>query len=208
MITFFVIKIYNYIMIKSNKEIEKIYNEYHDYLIKIFTKKTYNYDLSKDLSQDCFLHIIKQLEKNENISISKSWVYTVASNFYIDYIRSNKKHINNISLSGSLINDYDYTITDGCKNDYISLDKLVYQTNNESIKTELYNNINEVIINLLKDKNQKNIYTQYYVKGNTVTTTATTLNLERNFVYKTINEIKTIIKENLQPEYYDNIYKN
>jgi RNA polymerase sigma factor (sigma-70 family) len=187
---------------KSNKEVEEIYKKYYDYLMSVFSKKTYNYDLSKDLTQDCFLHIIKQLEKNKDIVLTKSWIYKVASNFYIDYIRVNKKYKNNISLSNiSSFNNPSNTY----KNDYINVDTFIYQTNNESIKTELYSNLSDIILNLLKNYEQKEIYTQYYIKGNTVSTTATTLNLERNFVYKTINEIKTIIKLNLKEEYHDNI---
>jgi len=187
---------------KSNKEVEEIYKKYYDYLMSVFSKKTYDYDLSKDLTQDCFLHIIKQLEKNKDIVLTKSWIYKVASNFYIDYIRVNKKYKNNISLSNiSSFNNPSNTY----KNDYINIDTFIYQTNNESIKTELYSNLSDIILNLLKNYEQKEIYTQYYIKGNTVSTTATTLNLERNFVYKTINEIKTIIKLNLKEEYHDNI---
>ena len=187
---------------KSNKEVEEIYKKYYDYLMSVFSKKTYDYDLSKDLTQDCFLHIIKQLEKNKDIVLTKSWIYKVASNFYIDYIRVNKKYKNNISLSNiSSFNNPSNTY----KNDYINVDTFIYQTNNESIKKELYSNLSDIILNLLKNDEQKEIYTQYYIKGNTVSTTATTLNLERNFVYKTINEIKTIIKLNLKEEYHDNI---
>lgn len=71
-----------------NKEIfEKLYNSYAKDLRRFLFYKTQNMDLAEDILQDSFIKLWDNCAKVD-ISKSKSFLFTVASNMFLNY----KKH--------------------------------------------------------------------------------------------------------------------
>lgn len=67
----------------------KIYKEYFPYVYRYLYGLTYNHQIAEDLTQEAFTKALSVLQfPNESI---KSWLFTVAHNLYVDYIKKNRR---------------------------------------------------------------------------------------------------------------------
>jgi RNA polymerase sigma-70 factor, ECF subfamily len=95
-ITFYLI---NYRKTKDKIWFEKIYYLFMPKIYNYFYYKTKDKQISEDLSGEVFLKIFNNLEtKNLNGQSIKFWIYKIAKNQLIDYIRKTKKDSENILL--------------------------------------------------------------------------------------------------------------
>lgn len=84
---------------------ELIQRHYKDVYTYVF-RQTKNEELSKDLTQDIFIAVLKSIRSFEGSRASfKTWVYKIASNKIIDYYRS--KHYKYSNLFEE-IDNYDF----------------------------------------------------------------------------------------------------
>ena len=85
---------------------EKIYEKYIDEIYKFVYLKTFDKELSQDITSQTFLKSIdkiKQFKNNEKKSNFRAWLYRISYNLIID----NSKHKSNFSLDDFLEIWYD-----------------------------------------------------------------------------------------------------
>lgn len=71
--------------------VEEIYNSYKKIVYCYFYKSTYNYHISEELTQDTFLKAYKYLGTFRGESSIKTWIFKIARNTYITYIKRNER---------------------------------------------------------------------------------------------------------------------
>lgn len=77
-----------------------------EYLVQLYEKKIYVYiyamiksrETSKDLTQDVFIKVYKNLYKYNPDYPIKPWIFKIAYNTTINYIKKNKKHLSDVSI--------------------------------------------------------------------------------------------------------------
>ena len=81
---------------------EHLFNRYRDSITKLYLQKTFgNIDDTNDLLQETFVKVYLNMHKYNNTYTFGQWVYTIARNTFIDYIRKRRElfPIENITLS-------------------------------------------------------------------------------------------------------------
>ncbi|MDO4370800.1 MAG: sigma-70 family RNA polymerase sigma factor [Clostridia bacterium] len=71
---------------------------YYDYVFGFLLKTTADAALSEDLTQETFLKMVRNIEKfdpNGGAGLG-TWLITIAKNGYIDHLRRNRIHLENI----------------------------------------------------------------------------------------------------------------
>ena len=68
-----------------------LYEQFYPFLYKYLLKLTLQEDLSKDIAQDTMLKCYKHLHAFKGDSKFSSWMISIASRVYIDYIRKKKR---------------------------------------------------------------------------------------------------------------------
>lgn len=97
----------------SHKLISKAYEEFYPSILSYITYKTSSQLDSEDLTQDVFLRLLdyKQMLREETI---KSFIYTIARNIVIDYIRRHYKKqevsANMFEFMPTFINDLEHKL--------------------------------------------------------------------------------------------------
>lgn len=74
----------------------ELYEKYVDQIYKFIYLKTYNVELSQDLTSQTFLKALDKIStfKNDETSSFKSWIYRIAYNLVIDDYKTKKESIN------------------------------------------------------------------------------------------------------------------
>jgi len=87
----------------NNKQVEKIIagdrfafeeliNEYKDSVIRTCMGFVHNYNDAEDITQDVFIEIYESINKFRGDSKLSTWIYRIAVNKSLNFIRKNKKH--------------------------------------------------------------------------------------------------------------------
>ena len=72
-------------------DIETIYKEYHDKVLRYIRSKVSNEEDAEDICADVFLKVQKRIhEYDEKKAAASTWVYTIARNAVIDFYRTNR----------------------------------------------------------------------------------------------------------------------
>lgn len=71
---------------------EEIYKEYYTPLVNFINRYLNNIENSRDVVQFTFVKIWKQKDTIEIKTSTKSYIFQMAKNAMVDYIRANKKH--------------------------------------------------------------------------------------------------------------------
>ncbi len=73
---------------------------YYDYVFGFLLKNTADEILSEDLTQETFLKMIRSIEKYDPGGSASfgTWLITIAKNCYIDHLRRNRIHLEDIDL--------------------------------------------------------------------------------------------------------------
>lgn len=83
--------------------IEYVYSRYFEYIYKIFYFKTHNIEDSQDLTTKTFLKINRNLDRyNSDKGAISTWITTIANNIFIDFLRSNSKRKNDVTIDENL----------------------------------------------------------------------------------------------------------
>lgn len=86
---------------KDLKAFDDIFSRYYKPIYYFICKMVHDKDTAEDITQDCFVKVFKGLSKvDDNIKLSP-WIYRIAHNACIDYIRKHKS-------SFELIDNVDY----------------------------------------------------------------------------------------------------
>ncbi len=92
----------------DNIAFEHLFNRYRDSITKLYLQKTFgNVDDTNDLLQETFVKVYLNMHKyNRNYTFGQ-WLYTIARNTFIDYIRKRREvlPIDNINISDGIYLD-------------------------------------------------------------------------------------------------------
>ena len=81
----------NYKKSKDKKWFEKMYNLMMPKIYRFYYLKTFNKELSEDLTSEVFIRVYLNLSKtNLNKKSFMAWIYKIANNLLIDHFRKNK----------------------------------------------------------------------------------------------------------------------
>ena len=92
---------------KTEKEREelsrKIWDKYHKRLLYFI--RSFSREESEDLLQEIFLKVFNNLEKFNPLYSFKVWIYTIAKNHCINYLKKNLKEITLLGDASLLIDN-------------------------------------------------------------------------------------------------------
>lgn len=77
---------------------DELIRSYYDYVYGFLLKATADDTLTEDLTQETFLKMIRNIEKFDpkGSAAFGTWLITIAKNCYIDYLRKNRIHLEDI----------------------------------------------------------------------------------------------------------------
>ena len=94
---------------------QELISEYHPFVYKFLYKLSGNEEIAKDLTQDTFLKVIKNIEKFDTKGSAKfsTYIITISKNLYIDYFRLGKRKLLNVPIDQYInLNDASADIED------------------------------------------------------------------------------------------------
>lgn len=109
---------------------ERLMKKYYKLVNNLIYRMIYNKDDVEDLTQEAFIKAFNSLEKFDHQFAFSTWLYKIASNNCIDYLR--KKKLNTISIDKEIDGedeDLRFEIPD---NDYVP-DKNILETEKQAI---------------------------------------------------------------------------
>ena len=94
------IKIIKRCQMGDKEAFQELISEYHPFVYKFLYKLSENEEVAKDLTQDTFIKVIKNIEKFEIKGSAKfsTYIITISKNLYIDYLRQEKRILLNIPI--------------------------------------------------------------------------------------------------------------
>src|SRR5260221_12923026 len=79
--------------IKGNKkDLEILIGRYNDYIFNVCYKMLWNIDDAKDLTQEILISVITKLDSFKFQSSFKTWLYRIATNHTLNFIKSSKRY--------------------------------------------------------------------------------------------------------------------
>lgn len=87
---------------------QELISKYHPFVYKFLIKITEDEQVAEDITQETFLKIIKNMEKFDVHGKAKfsTYIITISKNCYIDYLRKEKKFLQDVPI-GETINAED-----------------------------------------------------------------------------------------------------
>lgn len=104
----------------EHRAFEELIQQYYPYVSGFLLKTTADETLTEDLTQETFLKMIQSIEKfdtNGNAGFG-TWIIAIAKNCYIDYLRKNSVHIEDVD---------DLQISDGKDIEQETETKILYE---------------------------------------------------------------------------------
>lgn len=68
-----------------------VYDLYKDAIFRYCLSKSHDPDIGQDLMQETFLRFWLCLQRNEQILIARAFLYRIAHNLFVDYVRKKKE---------------------------------------------------------------------------------------------------------------------
>lgn len=146
---------------------------------------------SRDLTQEVFLKIYRSIEKYQHNYAFYTWIYRIAVNCCIDYMRKKKRHANTISLSLS------YSDSAGDQGKEMEIEDETYVPEQQLQNTELKEML-KVAIGQLSEKLQSIIVLKE-IEGFTYEEIAEILNCSRGTVKSRLFRARERLREILAP---------
>lgn len=90
-------------------------SKYHPYVYKFLVKITENEQTAEDLTQETFLKLIRNIDKFDiyGKAMLSTYIITISKNSFIDYLRREKRFIQNIPMDENLnIQDMSLNVED------------------------------------------------------------------------------------------------
>ena len=150
---------------------------YYPFVFKFLLKITSKNDIADDLVQETFLKLIKNIDKFDVKGKAKfsTYLMTIARNCYLDYLKKEKKELQNIDIyefSNNISSEYDY------------------------FKNENYNNLLKEINKL--PKLQRVVIKLKYIEGYTLDEIAKIQNTTSNTIKSRLFESRKKLKDKLK----------
>ena len=128
-------------MLTGNREFNEIYREYKNLVLKVsYIYSGNNYDEAEDITQDTFYKLYTGFENFKREKIS-SWLYTVAKNAALNYMKKNERIISIDDEENGLENSLSTKSTD---------DNYIEREHIENMKE-----LNDSILSALMEKNPR-----------------------------------------------------
>ncbi|MDX8365161.1 RNA polymerase sigma factor [Cytobacillus sp. IB215665] len=114
----------------NNVEILRLYDQYSSRILKFIFVLTKDYYASEDLTQDTFIKASKSLSQLKNKEKIETWLFQIAHNITMDYIRRKKFNVLEQLIPLSREKEINPSteraiiITENCKELYDALSKL------------------------------------------------------------------------------------
>jgi RNA polymerase sigma-70 factor (ECF subfamily) len=122
-------------MKNKEKKFQAVLSDYQDMIYRLCCSYVEDYDARKDLYQNILIRLWKGIESFENRSLMSTWVYRIAVNSSLDFLRSefgkkpNSKHIdiNNLEIADKSNNlEEDFIISERTRLMYKCINKLSF----------------------------------------------------------------------------------
>lgn len=175
---------------------EKIYNDYHNRLVRFLKNKTQKLSDSEEIANDAFIKVFRHFKEfDETKSSFETWFFTIVNNTLIDFYRTTNKTVKakgeKSGFSYDAVNDEDHAVFQvpfkGDKTDSL------YDTNN--VQSSI-----ESALNGLKPM-YKNLAVDYFVNEFEYSELVEKYELPLGTVKGSINRIRTKLQGVLNPEY-------
>jgi RNA polymerase sigma-70 factor (ECF subfamily) len=108
---------------------DEIFSKYYKPIYYYVYKMLYNSEVAEDITQDTLIKVYKNLSSVDETIKFSSWIYKIAHNSCIDYIRKNK-------INFELIDNVKY------------LDKEENEPENKYLNKEMHNKIKKVMLKI------------------------------------------------------------
>lgn len=163
---------------------DKVYKDYHRNIYNWIYSKIRNNEVSQELANDVFIKVHDNISLyDNNISKISTWVYTIAKNVLIDYMR--KKSLPTRSLS-------DFTDDDG--------NELIFYTDNKNAHNEIVNDeLSDAINNAMNALPEiyKSIANLFFIEQQSHEEITDKLNVPIGTVKAYIHRAKYILRKKL-----------
>ena len=113
----------------SKKHLEILIERYNDYIFNLCYKMLWNIEEAKDLTQEILISVITKLDSFKFNSSFKTWLYRIATNHTLNFIKSNNRH--KLFSFGQFGDNLDQTP------DFILADNTYNNTDNEILYEEV-----------------------------------------------------------------------
>lgn len=155
---------------KSKNTFDQLYDEYFDPIVRFCNGYVVDIDVAKDITQDSFIKFYKNYKKGKDKNSYTAYLYVIARNLCLNYIRDNKKNDKNLK------DNYNEIISEKFLLDEITKVEVTHQINKaidsftprykeiaklillEYTNSEIANKLN-ISINTVKS-NKKEIYSK------------------------------------------------
>ena len=174
-------------MPENKISIEKIVDDYYQKIYKLSFFYLKDKQESEEITQEIFLKVIKKLSTFKGQANIYTWIYRIASNTLINYLKRKKLvrflSLDTISIKGEHLNDLS------------ELDPAIHLEINETKNTQIEQL--EKAINLLSNKEKKAFYLFYYdnLKQKEI---AQIMKISKSAVESLIHKAKKKLKKNLK----------
>lgn len=89
---------------QGNREaLERIISDNYPVVKGYLIKLTLNEHLAEDLTQDCFIKVLDNINKYNPGGKFSTWLITIANNLYYDYLRKNRKVVLGLELDENIV---------------------------------------------------------------------------------------------------------
>ena len=172
------------------KSFEIVVNLFKDRVVNICYSYTNNYHDAEDVAQEVFVELYRSLHKFKNQSTLSIWIYRIASNKAIDFIRSKKRQKRGSGQIGYLEDQkyYDWIVGDNKSAD----DELIQQQR----KSLLYDALNKL------PSRQKEAYVLTQIEGFDQSTVAeimeTSVKSVESLVVRSKKKLKQILEKRIK----------
>ncbi|KIC03223.1 RNA polymerase [Flavobacterium sp. JRM] len=182
----------NQVLLGETNMFAVLVDRYKDMIFTMAIKMVKNREIAEEVSQDTFIKIFNSLNKFKGDSKFSTWIYKIAYNTCLDYLKKNKKDENHVvidELKGYLIKTTDNALS---------------ILENQERKQDIQN-----CLNLLPSE-ESFLLTLFYFDDQNLNEIAKIMDISVSNVkvklFRSRKKLAVILKEQLEPEildYYD-----
>ncbi|MCV9932225.1 sigma-70 family RNA polymerase sigma factor [Flavobacterium sp. LS1R47] len=182
----------NQILLGETNRFAVLVDRYKDMIFTLAIKMVKNREVAEEVSQDTFIKIFNSLNKFKGDSKFSTWIYKIAYNTCLDYLKKNKKEEHSIivdELNGHLLKTTDNALS---------------ILEDQERKQDIQN-----CLNLLPSE-ESFLLTLFYFEDQNLNEIGEIMDISANNVkiklFRSRKKLAVILKEQLEPEildYYD-----
>ncbi|MET3019928.1 RNA polymerase sigma factor [Flavobacterium hydatis] len=179
----------NQILLGETNMFAVLVDRYKDLIFTLAIKMVKNREIAEEVSQDTFIKIFNSLNKFKGDSKFSTWIYKIAYNTCLDYLKKNKKEENHVvidELKGHLIKTTDNALSD---------------LEDQERKQDIQN-----CLNLLPSE-ESFLLTLFYFEDQNLNEIGKIMDISANNVkiklFRSRKKLAVILKERLEPEILD-----